>query len=467
MTGNGSLLDNIKRGFMDKLIDLPVLGIFFKYMKIKQMLGRIEKEFAMNETVLREYQLSRLKEVAVRAYENIPMYRKKWKAAGVRPEDLETLEDLSKFPVITKDDIRSVSVEEIINQSGHRKNYHVFRTTGSSGMPLAVLYDREKSFYEIAEISSASINLHFGLNLKTGMSIMVMDDDALEVLPAMEFSQAKKYLFDAKDDVEKHIRQINTVKPDYLMTYPSVLKNISIKLQAEKQTIHQPALLFTTAETHDAHTRKIIQETFKGKILDGYAATEMGLMAVECDRHNGLHVLPYKSIIEIVDNQNRMLPPGETGNVVVTDLNNMALPIIRYSGMGDLASYRTEVCACRMARYPLLKRIEGRKMDTILLPGDKIVHPFKLTSLMLDLPDVNKFQIRQEEKNIIRVLIVEKNSQEAMGGSRGTGEAYQELKNRFQSVVGSDVAVDFEYVDDILPKNNTHKFQLVVSKVHG
>ena len=460
------MLDNLKRGSMDKFLDMPILGIFFRYLKVKQMLGRIEKEFTMSKAALREYQLFRLKEVVAHAYDHIPMYREKWKAAGVQPDDIEAIEDLSRLPIITKDDIRSVSLEERIKQLGSNKNCHIFSTTGSSGTPLEVLYDREKGFYEIAEISAASINLHFGLNLKRGMSIMVMDDDALEVLPMMEFSHAKKYLFDAKDEVENHIRQINTIKPDYLMTYPSVLKNISIKLQTEKKTIHQPKLLFTTAETHDAHTRKIIHDTFTGKILDGYAATEVGLMAVECEKHNGLHVLSYKTIIEIVDNDNRILSPGETGNVVATDLTNMAFPMIRYSGVGDLASYTTDQCSCHLASLPLLKRIEGRKMDTILLPGNRIVHPFKLTTLMLDIPDVNKFQIRQEKEDKIRVLIVARANQHPIGHAGGNGKAYQELKNRFHSVVGNEVAVDFEYVDDIPRKNNSHKFQLVVSKVH-
>ncbi|MEE9910526.1 MAG: AMP-binding protein [Deltaproteobacteria bacterium] len=450
---------------MEKLLDVPFLGILFKILKIKEKLGQIKREAAMTEDQLRDYQLLKLRKVMTHAYQSIPLYRDQWKAAGVSPDDLKTLADLDKFPIITKEDLRRADFAAIIAEGRSRTKYHIFKTTGSSGVPVSILYDRDRGFYEIAEISAFSINTHFGLHLKKGMSILVLDEDAMEILPALEFPSFKKYLFDALDGVEKHIEYLNRVRPDYLMTYPSVLKNIALAAQARCMKLHQPKLLFTTGESHDGHTRKIIRQVFAGELLDGYAATETGVMAVECPRHNGLHVLDYKTIIEIADDDGRLLPPGQSGNVIVTDLNNMAFPIIRYSGMGDIAGYKPDRCDCHLKALPLLSRIEGRKIDAVILPGKKVIHPYKLTLLMQNVPGVNKFQIRQEKEDQMTVLIVKDSAKTTGGLSTGDDAHYQLLKSRFQAVLGDDMIVKFEFVDDIPRRENSHKFQTVVSMV--
>lgn len=450
---------------MDRFLDVPFLGIFLKILKIRQKLGQIKKEISLSEEDLRSHQILKLKELMAHAYAHVPLYREKWRAAGVSPDDFQSLTDLGKFPIITKDDVRNASLNYPAADGLPKAQYHIFKTTGSSGVPVSILYDRDRGFYEIAVISTFSVNMHFNLNVKKGMSILVLDEDAMEILPALEFPRAKKFLFDALDGVEKHIEQMNRIKPDYLMTYPSILKNVALKVQAEKIKIHQPKLLFTTGESHDGHTRRIIKDTFTGELLDGYAATETGVMAIECPEHNGLHVLEYKAVIEIVDDDGHFLPPGQSGNVIVTDLNNMAFPIIRYSGMGDIAGYKPQQgkCTCNLSALPRLSRIEGRKIDSIILPDNTVIHPYKLTLLMQDNPDIKKFQIRQEKKDEIKVLI----EADSHGGEVAFSEsAALNLQNRFRTVVGKDVQVKIEFVADIPRSENSHKLPTVISLVH-
>lgn len=446
---------------MDQYLDMPLLGFFFRIRKIRQQLARIRREIAMSKEELQNYQLAKLKQVMASAYQRVPLYRDKWNAAGVRPDDLRTLNDLEKFPIVTKEEFRNLDLDKLITGGKNGKDYHLFRTTGSSGIPVSMLYDRDKGFYEIAEISTFSINMHFNLNLKKGMSILLLDEDAMEILPMMEFPHVRKMLFDALDTVENHIRQINRIRPDYLVTYPSVLKNIALKAQAEGILVHQPRLLFTTGESHDDHTRKIIRDVFKGEVLDGYASTETGIMAVECPMHSGLHVIDYKILMEIVDDRHCLVPPGRSGNVIVTDLNNLMLPVIRYAGLGDISAYRPEPCTCPRKALPLLSRVEGRKMDAFILPGNKVLHPFHLTTLMLDVADIRKFQIRQEKKDEIRVLIVRQPVRDKVSGDH----EYAKLKERFHALVGSDVSVRFEFVDDICRDESSHKIPTVVSLV--
>jgi phenylacetate-CoA ligase len=448
-----------------QLLDMPTIGLFFRYVKMKQMLGRIKKELAMSEEALQAYRLFKLKKVMAYAHTHVAMYREKWRNAGVHPNDLKTIDDLVKFPVVTKDDLRSVCANGLGQEKGRSRNGYLFKTSGSTGTPICVEYERERGFYEIAVMSHFSLNYHLKTNLKMGMIISVMDDDAIDLLPTREFPGAKRFVVDALESPDAQIDRINDMKPDYLGTYPSVLKNIALRAKEKKIALHQPKLLISSGESQDAHTRRIIQEAFNGVLLDTYISTEAGVMASECLKHNGLHVLSYKTIIEITDDRHQVLPDGQTGNVVVTDLNNLTFPVIRYDGMGDISGYRKERCDCHLKHLPLLARIEGRKVDSVVLPDNQVIHPFKLTLLMQDVPGIKKFQIRQEKKNEIRILMV-KNASRTADTKAIDDLFWEKLKNRFQSIVGRGVSVRFEDVPDIPKKDNSHKFQTVVSLIH-
>ena len=467
--GNGRLNDRFReisdQVVMQKILDVPGIGLLLRYAKIKRILGRIKNELAMSDRELRSYQLQRLKIIVAYAYKHIPLYRRKWDAAGIRPDDLKALDDLGQFPVISKDDYRNMTLENAGFSDAPPPDGYLFKTSGSTGVPINIVYNRERGFYEIAAMSNHSLNLHLKTDLKKGMIIALQDDDAIEILPAKEFPGAKRFVVDALDSPEYHVKQINCSKPDYLVTYPSVLKNIAMVVREQKTHIHQPGILITTGESHDAHTRKVIQTAFAGDVLDCYASTELGVMGIECPQHNGLHVLSYKTIIEIVDDDGNLLPSGQSGNVIATDLHNMACPIIRYAGMGDVSGYRVDPCDCHMKNLPLLAGMEGRKVDAVVLPGNRVIHPFKLTVLMRDVPDVRKFQIRQEKKDEIRVLIVKEATQIPGNIAAKAGSAPEKLKGKFQSIVGHDVKVLFEYVSDIPRMPHSHKFQTVVSLI--
>ncbi len=448
---------------MVALLDMPVFGILFRYAKIKHLLGRIKKELAMSEDELRSYQLFRLKKIMVYAYDHVSLYRKKWEDAGVGPADLKTIDDLMKFPVVTKDDLRHIADDTALYKNGAG---YLFKTSGSTGVPISVAYHRNRGFYEIAALSHFSLNMHLKTNLKTGMIISVLDDDAIDLLPTREFSGTRRFLVNALNSPDDHIERLNAMKPDYLATYPSVLKNIAFQVQEKKIPIHQPKILVTSGESQDAHTREIISRTFTGTLLDCYMSTEAGAMACECLKHNGLHVLAYKTIVEILDDRHNVVPVGQNGNVVVTDLNNLVFPIIRYAGMGDISGYKQERCTCHLRNFPLLTRIEGRKVDSVVLPDNKVIHPFKLTLLMQDVPDIKKFQIRQEKMNEIKILIVRNQPQSSEGDRLRINPIHEQLKDRFQYILGKDIKVMFEYVTDIPRKENAHKFQTVVSLIN-
>lgn len=450
---------------MDYFLDLPLVGTFFKKLKIKKHLDRGIGILKYSEKELQDYQFKQLKKMMNYAYKNVPLYREKWSEANVSPEDFRKLEDLQKFPVITKEDFRAGYPDKIIPKAFKKKKTHVVGTSGSTGSAMKMLYSRDKAFLEMATSSSYSINSHFGTDLKSNLLIIVTDSEAMETIIFKEFKQAHKIVCNALDSPQTHIDAINSKKPDSLMSYPSVMRNLCIYAQEKGISLHQPKLILLGSECLDSHTRALMGKTFSCDVINCYGSTEGGMMAVECLEHNGMHVLSAKAIIEIVDDNNNILPPGELGTVLVTDFTNKATPVIRYSGMGDLSSYKKEKCTCKMSMYPLLERMEGRKADMVVLPGNNVINPYKLTTVMAKKPGVAKYQIRQEKRDELKILIVKERTEEAKDITFSKGcKVYEKIIKEFRGIIKDDtVSIKVELVDDIPLKEGNRKSQIVYS----
>ncbi len=95
--------------YWDKWLDVPAAGLLFKILKIRQKLRQIQDAIGMDEARLGEYRLEQLKSVMALAWDRIPLYREKWQAAGLCPDDVQSLDDLAKFPIISKEDVRSAA----------------------------------------------------------------------------------------------------------------------------------------------------------------------------------------------------------------------------------------------------------------------------------------------------------------------------------------------------------------------
>jgi phenylacetate-coenzyme A ligase PaaK-like adenylate-forming protein len=252
---------------MSYVLDLPVIGTFIKLHKIKRYVKKIQDLLELEPEEIKKFQLERLKEILKYAYENVELYRRKWDEAGVKPEDIESLDDLYKLPITTKDDFRHNYPDGILSKEFKPEDCHIVGTSGSTGSPVKIFLDREKGFFELAVSSKGLVNKYVGFKIRKAISIVVTDEDALEILATKEFRQAIKFVFDALDTPENHIKTINKVKPDFIFTYPSVLRNISILVRENGIKLVRPKLIVTVGETMDPPTRRMIEETFKCEIL--------------------------------------------------------------------------------------------------------------------------------------------------------------------------------------------------------
>ncbi len=438
---------------------------------------RVRRLAAMTPEETEQFQIERLRDIVTHAYENVELYQRLWRRAGVRPQDIRTPADIEKLPIVTKEDFRQSFPDGILSREYSSRQCYIVGTSGSTGTPVRVFLDLDKALFDFSvnlpqimagrrPITVVSGAKDFLLRTNIRHLFIVVDEArAYESLQSRVFPSMKHAVVNSLLSPQEHIEAINRKRPELLMTYPSVLRNICMAVRASGTAVHQPDLIMAAGEVLDEPLRKLIGRTFSAELMNVYGSTEAGFLAAECPEHCGLHLLAWKVLVELLGDDGKEVAPGRTGRVVVTDLFNRATPIIRYAGLGDYASRAVEPCRCGRAS-PMLARIDGRRVDSIVRPDGRILHPYHLTLALEDVPHLAKFQIRQERHDYIRVLLVKDVVAEAADVSFAQdGELGKTIVERFSRILGPQVTVELNTVTDIPVRPGSHKYATVLSLV--
>jgi phenylacetate-coenzyme A ligase PaaK-like adenylate-forming protein len=199
------------------------------------------------------------------------------------------------------------------------------------------------------------------------------------------------------------VEALNAYQPEVLITYPSFIRRLA-EAQWEGQLRIAPRQFCSAAETLTQDVRDIAQAVWGARVLNAYGSTEANLIGVECRWSTGVHVAEDLLVLEVVDEHNRPVPAGVTGQkVLVTNLFNRALPFIRYE-LSDLATVASEPCPCGRPHL-CLATIQGRREDVLTLParnGGRVkVHALQLNDTLLHMPEVRQFQLSPRDGELL------------------------------------------------------------------
>ena len=183
-------------------------------------------------------------------------------------------------------------------------------------------------------------------------------------------------------------------------------------------------------------------------------AYECGNIAWECGRHEGYHINIDSLVVEIVNN-GKPAKPGEEGEVVITNLDSYAMPLIRYR-IKDIAVGGESLCSCGR-RLPLLRRIEGRSDDRVVLSNSTIVSPYELKYHLESVPGILQFRVIQEKTNqFVLQLKIEQNFTKGTVTRKATKEMTR--------ILGHQSHIEIQIVDEIL-RDPSGKIRSVISNV--
>jgi phenylacetate-CoA ligase len=406
---------------------------------------------------LESLQLTRLQALLGHAGQKVPYYRDLFARIGFDPRNCRSLADLAHLPFLGKPEIRANL--EALKAEDARKLAR-FNTGGSSGEPLIFFIGAERVSHDVAAKWRATrwwgVDIGDPEVVVWGSPIELSAQDRLrslrdrlmrtELMPAFEMSEAK---------LDDFLARIRRRRPRMLFGYPSALSHIARHAEKRGQPMSDLGVkvAFCTSERLYDQQRQTISRVFGCLVANGYGGRDAGFIAHQCPE-GGMHLTAEDIIVEIVDKDGRVLPPGQAGEIVVTHLATGDFPFIRYR-TGDVAVLAEGQCPCGRG-LPLLQEIQGRTTDFVVARDGTVMHGLALIYVVRDLPGVAAFKIVQESLELTRVQVVV--------GPGLAADTRERIAAGVGARLGIGVRVEVELVPEI-PPEKSGKFRYVVSKV--
>lgn len=249
--------------------------------------------------------------------------------------------------------------------------------------------------------------------------------------------------FRVTDAQWQHIADvINREKPHFIKGYAGSLYEMARFAKQYKIKMHQSAFVYSAAETLQAFMREEIEAVFGAKVYDFYGSREVGPMAGEC-KAGQRHIFTFNNHLEIVDAKNQPVKNGIVGKIIVTNLHNYAMPLLRYE-IGDMGSLGSSPCACG-SKLPYFAELKGRVTDHFVTKTGELIHGEYFTHLFYFHDWIESFQVNQLEEEKVEVLVVKNDS-----ADQSTVDATAaDITGKIKFVMGQTCKVDWKFVADI------------------
>ena len=337
---------------------------------VRRMLAEYRRHGEMSADALANLQTRHLADILNYARDHVPRYSSLISdESTVRQSPKEVL---GRIPLLEKNQLRSDSTD--IRSSERFWRVEEKTTSGSTGHPVTVWKNREAlarergatwRAYEWAGISVAAPQA-----LLWGRSLTISGRVKSEVLDFLA-NRMRLPMFGVTESVfERYAKAMNRFRPKYLYGYVSGIKSFVTFLDSTgRQLPDSVTCIVTTSELLDAATRQYISERTGLPVFNEYGCGEVGSIAHDCELGH-LHIMSDNLLLESIPSPG--LPDG-FGELVVTDLFNKAMPLIRYR-LGDLGVVSSTACDCGRP-FPVLDRLVGRAYDTIHDADGRAFHP--------------------------------------------------------------------------------------------
>jgi phenylacetate-CoA ligase len=335
----------------------------------------------MQRNQLLEYQLTLFRRQMAYVYDRSPMYRRKFDEADVRAEHIKTLEDVRKVPFTTKEELRRSQERNPPFGDFHcippEEGVRVFQTTGTTGIPVRSLLNKKDWFevhyeqfmyfmygYGITKADVMFVPFNYGLYIAWWGLQAAFEKAGVLIIPG------------GGQNSQDRIKNILEWRPTVVCgtpTYILFLGEVAKKMGADLSKT--PVRIVITAGEPGAQvpsTKKQIETAWGAKNYDDIGSTEISNFGFECVAQQGTHVVESMFLAEVVDPESaKPLPPGEPGELILTNLCCESMPLIRWR-MGDVVKFNVEKCDCGRTFLRLDGGIIGRVDDMFQFGGVNI-----------------------------------------------------------------------------------------------
>lgn len=354
---------------------------------------------------MKKFQLNKLRKLLSHCYENVEFYRRVMVSSGINPQEISSLNILNKFPIINKEIIQENY--DLFIPKNHQKIKGI-KTSQTGGTTGNILLKRTDSnvrgsanatylrFFDWmgVEKGDKTLRLMGGHIMRQGASRRLKT----KINNCLTHTTSLNPYDKTDKNIERIIKELSSNKYKLLKGYSQNLFFLSNLLKEKGLRFNIPKVT-TTAEPLMEEHRQAFKEVFNAESFDQYGCGEIGGIAYECNHHKGLHVAEERVILEI----------NEANELIITDLDNFAMPYIRYWN-ADQAIVSKIPCSCGRESM-LLEKIMGRTCDYISCIDGKQLHWAYFWHLLFDTKiavnrNMKKFQILQRSLSEIDFRIV-------------------------------------------------------------
>lgn len=455
------------KGFRKFFFDLYFLTMpLHKWMissRAKRMYYALKQTERLSIEQIKDLQELKLKRLINHCYNHVPYYRQIFDNNAIHPDDINTLEDLQKLPLLSKNDVRENLYFDLFSDNHIKKDIYKISTSGSTGEPFVTYADRMQLEMRFATTLRAMewTGWKFGnkqARLWHQTIGMTTSQVIRETLDAWFMRRLFIPAYEMKDEnLEGFVAKILRHKPVLVDGYAESFNFLAQYLTKHDIPGFKPKSIMTSAQIMPEPVRNLVEAKFGCKVFDKYGSREFSGIAYECDKQEGHHIMAESYILEILKDGRTALP-GEIGEIVITDLNNYSVPLIRYR-IGDLAVAVDNSVTCSCGRgLPRIGKIEGRSQAIIVgannswIPGTFFAHYFKDYDYA-----VRQYQIIQEEYTKIQLKIIK--------GDQYNEQIISEIIGGLKNFLGAEMIIDLVFVDEI-PLVKTGKRTAIISKLN-
>ena len=417
-------------------------------------LRQFEQTQFWSREAIANFQWMRVKQLLSHAFESCPFYRRKFAAAGLNPLDIQSPSDLSNVPTTSKQEIQEHG-PDLLASTSRREELVQDMTGGSTGSPLIFHYDRDRLDSRVAATFRHDRWAGWDIGEKVGL-LWGAPREARAAGRERWRAQllGRSVILDASVLNDERMREfafrLRRYRPTVIQAYAITMALFARFVQAEGIHDIRPKSIICSAELLTDDNRELIERTFGCPVFNRYGSREFAVIASDCGARAGMHINAENLVVEVLANGR---PTTEVeGEIVITDLANYAMPLIRYR-TADIGLLRTNPCACGRG-LPLLDLVGGRVTDFMTTTsGAKVSGIVMATYVITKIPGIRQVQFVQRNPDRVEVNLVR--------GPEWSDRSADELTRRIGTFLGHTMGVDIVLRENIpLDPSGKHRFSI-------
>lgn len=395
------------------------------------------------------------------AYRYVPYYRETMARLGLTPDDFRTADDLGKLPVLERAQLQRDPLYFVSTAQPLSRYLHL-RSSGSSGAPISVYWDAAGIFLARAVTERSRVLIARAVGKGVAYRETMISNPSGSSHRIMEFSLAHSFSLPRvallrqrlllRDSPADNLARLNEFAPDVIDSYSSYLETLFAHIEATGAPFHRPKVLIYGFDNLSPMARHMIEGKFGIPMFGIYRAIEAYPIGFECEAQRGYHLNIDLYPLRIVDGNGETLPPGKSGDVLLSNLANHGTVLLNYR-LGDLATLAPEPCPCGRS-LPLLASLDGRSDDWIQIAGQRM-HPMIVHNLIKHEPAIWQYQVVQQTPTDFHIAIVPMEN-------CNREETRARIAARFAEKFGPDIRIEITFVG-VIPRTAGGKVRPVVA----